>query len=103
MGHVTRAVLHLEALAARGSAPDEVGEEAAAIAAGWWQGVWRDPAPEKLPLLVQELRRWCAVAAGRYAVEWAQCEAAGLPFQADEARRRAEALDLAHRALRLYE
>jgi hypothetical protein len=59
-------------------------------------------APERLALLVQELRRWCAVASSHYALRWDGLCRAGQPEHAEEARRWAEALDQAHRALRLY-
>ena len=42
--------------------------EAEAITAGWWWNAHGDLAPERLVLLVQELQRCCAVAAGHHAL-----------------------------------
>ena len=52
--------------------------------------------------MVQELRRWCLVASSHYALRWERLHRAGCPEAAEEARRWAEALDQAHRALHLY-
>lgn len=53
-------------------------------------------------LLVQELRRWCALASSRYALRWDKLERAGRPNQADQARHQAEALDRASHALHVF-
>lgn len=52
---------------------------------------------------MQELRRWSAMASGHYARQWGRLGRAGLPEQAVETRRWAEALDAVNRALRLYD
>ena len=104
MGHVALdAVCRLERMAEAGRHPQEVAAAAEGIAAGWWLDTAGDAAPDRLVLLVQELRRWCAVASGHYARQWDRLERAGLSVQATEARRWAEALDAAHRALHLYD
>jgi hypothetical protein len=54
-------------------------------------------------VLVQDLRMWCAVACNQYAWRWEQLQRLGRPEQADEARRWAEAMDQAQRALHLYD
>lgn len=101
--HVTEAVRHLETLAQRGRHPEEVAVEARTIAADWWWTSRGGPSPDTLVLLVQELRRWCAVASSHHAARWDSLHRAGLPEQAEEARRWAEALDHANRALHLYD
>lgn len=100
--HVAEAVHQLEGLARRGRHPDDVAARAGMIAAEWWftRG---DPSPDTLVLLVQELRRWCAVASSHHAARWDALHRAGRPEQAEEARRWAEALDHANRALHLYD
>ncbi len=65
MGHVLDALCRLETLAEAGASPDEVAHDAAVIAAGWWWEARGDLAPDRLVLLVQELRRWCVVASSR--------------------------------------
>ena len=69
---------------------------------GWYLDAAGCAAPERLALLVQELRRWCLVAGSHYALRWDRLHRAGRPEAAEEARRWAEALDQAHRTLRLY-
>ena len=81
---------------------DEVAHDAALIAAGWWWEARGDLAPDRLVLLVQELRRWCAAASSRHALCWDRLEWAGRPSQADQARRQAEALDRASHALHVF-
>ncbi len=56
MGHVLDALRRLETLAEAGASPDEVAHDAAVIAAGWWWNARGDLAPDRLVLLVQELR-----------------------------------------------
>lgn len=103
MGHAALdAVQLLATMAEAGRHPQEVAATAEGIAAGWWLDAAGTAAPERLALLVQELRRWCAVASSQYALRWDGLCRAGRPEQAEEARRWAEALDRAHRALHLY-
>ena len=102
MGHVLDALCRLESLAEEGASPDEVAHDAALIAAGWWWEARGDLASDRLVLLVQELRRWCALASSRYALRWDKLERAGRPSQADQARRQAEALDRASHALHVF-
>ena len=102
MGCVLDALCRLEALAEAGASPNEVAHDAELIAAGWWWDARGDAAPTRLVLLVQELRRWCVVEADRYARRWDKLERAGRPEQANDARRRAEALDWASHALHVY-
>ncbi len=102
MGHVLDALCRLETLAEAGASADEVAHDAAVIAAGWWWNARGDLAPDRLVLLVQELRRWCAVASSRYALRWDRLERAGRPEQADQARRQSEALDRASHALHVF-
>ena len=102
MGHVLDALCRLETLAEAGASPDEVAHDAAVIAAGWWWEARGDLAPDRLVLLVQELRRWCTVASSHYALRWDKLERAGRPDQADHARRQAEALDRASHALHVF-
>lgn len=98
MGHVALdAMRFLEVMAEAGRHPQEAAEAAESIAAGWWLDAAGDAAPERLVLLVQELRRWCAVASSHYAAHWDRLSRAGRPEQAEEARRWTK-----HRALRLY-
>lgn len=93
------ALARLESMATAGSPPDDVAHEAEAIAAGWWWNVHGDLAPERL---VQELQRWCAVAAGRHALRWDHLNRAGRLRDAENAARWAQALDRAQRVLRVY-
>lgn len=102
MGHVLDALCRLEALAEAGAPADAVAHDAELIAAGWWWDTRGDLAPDRLVLLVQELRRWCALTADRYALRWDRLERAGRPEEADDARRRAEALHRASHVLHLY-
>ena len=97
------ALVRLEGMAERGAHPDDVALDAKRIAAGWWWNARGDLTPDRLALLVQEPRRWCAVASGHYAQRWDSLNRAGRPGEADEARRWAEALERAHWALRLYD
>lgn len=104
MGHAALdAVQLLAEMAEAGRHPQEVASYADRIAIGWYLDAAGCAAPERLALLVQELRRWCAVASSHYALRWDQLHRAGRPEQAEEARRWAEALDLANQALRLYD
>ena len=100
--HVSGALARLENMAAAGSPPDDVAHEAEAIAAGWWWNAQGDLAPERLVLLVQELQRWCAVAAGRHASRWDRLNRAGRPRDAEDAAQWAQALDRAQRVLHVY-
>ena len=102
MRHMLDVLCRLETLAEAGASADEVAHDAAIIAAGWWWDARGDLAPDRLVLLVQELRRWCAVASRRYALRWDRLEQAGRPDQADHARRQAEALDRASHALHVF-
>jgi hypothetical protein len=97
------AVQLLAEMAEAGRHPQEVAAHADRIAVGWYLEAGGCAAPERLALLVQELRRWCLVASGHYAHRWDVMHRAGYPEEAEEARRWAEALDQAHRALRLYD
>ena len=79
MGHALDALCRLETLAEAGATPDEVAQDAALIAAGWWWDARGDLASDRLVLLVQELRRWCAAASSRYALRWDKLERAERP------------------------
>ncbi len=104
MGHAALdAVGLLAGMAEAGKHPQDVAATAQGIVVGWYIDAAGCAAPERLALLVQELRRWCAVASLHYARRWESLHRAGCPELAEEARRWAEALDQAHRALRLYE
>jgi hypothetical protein len=100
---VLDAVEHLEEMAEAGRHPQEVAAAAAEIAAGWWLGAAGDIDPSRLVVLVQDLRMWCAVTCNQYAWRWEQLHRSGHPEQADEARRWAEAMNEAQRALHLYD
>ena len=100
--HVSGALARLESMAATGSPPDDVAHEAEAIAAGRWWNAHDDLAPERLVLLVQELQRWCAVAAGHQALRWDHLNRAGRPRDAEDAAWWAQALARAQRALCVY-
>ena len=89
-------------MAAAGSLPDDVAHEAEAIAAGWWRNTQGDLTPDRLVLLVQELQRWCAAAAGHHALRWDHLNRAGRPRDAEDAAWWAQALDRAQRVLRVY-
>ena len=102
MGHVMDAIAHLDGMTLSGSLPSDVALEAEGIAAGWWWNARGDLAPDRLVLLVAELQRWCAVAAGHYALRWDQLNRAGRPREAEDAARWAVALDQVQQALRLY-
>ncbi len=101
--HFQDAMARLDALAQSGSPPQEVAFEAELIVAGWWWDGQGALAPDRLVLLVQELRHWCAIEAESYARRWDRLHRAGRPKQAEEARRWALALDQAQRALHLYD
>jgi len=104
MGHAAvDAVQLLTEMAEAGRHPQEVAAYADRIALDWYLDDAGCARPERLALLVQELRRWCAVASSHYALRWDRLHRAGCPEQAEEARCWAEALDQAHRALRLYD
>jgi hypothetical protein len=100
---VLDAVEHLEGMAEAGRHPQEVAAAAAEIAAGWWLGSAGDIDPGRLVVLVQDLRAWCAVTCNHYARRWDHLHRSGRPDLADEARRWAEAMDEAQRALRMYD
>ena len=100
---VDAALSHLEALAERGTHPQDVAAEATRIAARWWLEAQGDVGPDRLVLLVQELRRWCRVASSDHARRWDFLHRAGQPAAADEAQRWAEALDRADAALHLFD
>ncbi len=99
-----------------GAPADAVAHDAELIAADWWWDARGDLAPDRLVLLVQELRRLCALTADRYALRWDRLERAGRPEEADDARRpfsfaditpwdrcaMAEALHRASHVLHLY-
>ena len=102
MGHVMDALARLDGMALSGSPPGDVALEAESIAAGWWWDAHGDLAPGRLVLLVMELRRWCVVGAGHYALRWDRLNRAGRPREAEDAARWAVALDQAQQALRLY-
>ena len=97
MGQVFDALCRLGALAEAGAPPDAVVHDAELIAAGWWWNARGDVASDRLVLLVQELRRWCLLTSER----WDRLERAGRPEEADQARRRAEALGWASHVLHL--
>ncbi len=104
MGHAALdAVVLLTGMAEAGRHPQEVAAQAEGIAAGWWLDAAGCATPERLALLVQELRRWCLISSSHYALRWDRLHRAGYPEQAEEARRWAVALDQAHRALHLYD
>lgn len=104
MGHAALdAVQLLAEMAEAGRHPQEVAAYADHIAIGWYLDAAGCAAPERLALLVQELRRWCLVASSHYALRWDELHRAGRPEQAAEAGRWAKALDQAHRALHLYD
>ncbi len=104
MGHAAfDAVCLLERMAETGQHPQAVVGTAEDIVLGWWFDAAGCAAPERLALLVQELRHWCAVASSHYALRWERLHRAGRPAAAEEARRWAEALDQARRVLRLYD
>ncbi len=71
------AVLLLEEMAAAGRHPQEVAAEAEGVVIGWWLDAAGCAAPERLALLVQELRRWCAVASSHHALRWDRLHRAG--------------------------
>ena len=96
------ALARLDSMAATGSPPDDVTHEAEAIAAGWWWNAHGDLASERLVLLVQELQRWCAAAAGHQALRWNHLNRAGRPQDAEDAAQWAQALARARRPLRAY-
>lgn len=102
VAYLSDAQARLEGMAAAGSLPDDVAHEAEAIAAGWWWNAHGDLAPERLALLVQELQRWCAVAAGHHALRWDHLNRVGRPEDAEDAARWAQPLDRAQRILRVY-
>jgi len=102
VGHVTDALTRLEGMAAVGKLPGEVACEAEAIAAGWWWNEHGDLTPDRLVLLVQELQRWCVIAAGHYALRWDHLNQMGRPRDAEDAARWAVALDEAQQVLRAY-
>jgi hypothetical protein len=99
---VSDALVRLDGMALAGSLPDDVAHEAEAIAAGWWWNAHGDLIPDRLVLLVQELQRWCVVAAGHYALRWEHLNRAGRPREAEDAARWAVALDQAQQVLRVY-
>jgi hypothetical protein len=100
---VLDAVEHLEEMAEAGRHPQEVAAAAAEIAAGWWLDGAGEADSGRLVVLVQDLRMWCTPTCDQYAWRWEQLHRAGQPERADEARRWAEAMDEAQRALRLYD
>ena len=102
MGHVMDALTRLEYMTTAGSLPDDVAREAEIIAAGSWWNAQGDLTPDRLVLLVQELRRWCLIASSHYALRWDRLNRAGCPREAERAARWVEALDQAQQALRLY-
>ena len=101
--HLLAAVARLDGMALAGSHPQDVAAAAELIAVDWWWAARGDLEPDRLVLLVQELRRWCATTAETYAVRWRHLHRAGRPNQAEDARRWAVALDHAQRALHLYD
>ena len=112
MGHIALDAVDLLArMAEAGRDPQEVAAAAEGIAVGWRldaaaaaeDGDEGAASPVRRVLMVQELRRWCAVASSHYALRWERLCRAGRPEAAAEARRWAEALDQAHRALHLYD
>ena len=104
MGHAALdAVQLLAEMAEAGRHPQEVAAYADRIAIGWYLDAAGCAAPERLALLVQELRRWCLVASSHYALRWDRLHRAGCPEAAEEAQRWAEALDQAQRVLHLYD
>jgi hypothetical protein len=100
---VLDAVCQLEAMAEAGRHPQEVAAAAAEIAAGWWLGAAGDIDAGRLVVLCQDLRMWCTVTRDDYASRWDHQHRSGRPDLADEARRWAEAMDEAQRALRMYD
>ena len=102
VGYVTDALARLEGMAAVGKLPGEVACEAEAIAAGWWWNEHGDLTPDWLVLRVQELQRWCVIAAGHYALRWDHLNQMGRPRDAEDAARWAVALDEAQQVLRAY-
>ena len=102
MGHVLDALARLERLAETGRLPAEIAREAELIAAGGWQQAGAELGPDRLVLLVAELRRCCVLAAVRHARRWQRLNRAGRPREASEAARWAVALRDAGEALRVY-
>ncbi len=96
------ALARLESMAAAGSLPDDVAQEAEVIVGGWRWNAQGDLAPERLVLLVQKLQRSRAAAAGHHALQWDHLNRAGRPREAEDAARWAQALDQAQRVLRVY-
>lgn len=99
---VSDALIRLDGMALAGSLPDDVANEAEAIAAGWWWNAHGDLTPDRLILLVQELQRWCLVTAGLYALRWEHLNRGGRPREAEDTARWAVALGQAQRALCVY-
>ncbi len=80
MGHATDdAVQFLASMAEAGRHPQEVTAYADRIAINWHLDAAGCARPERLALLVEELRRWCAVANSHYALRWWGCTALGAP------------------------
>ncbi len=85
--YVSDALARLEGMAAAGSLPDAVAQEAEAIAAGWWWNAQYGLTPDRLGLLVQELQRWCVAASGHHALRWDPLNRAGRAQDAEDAAR----------------
>ena len=93
MRQVLKPVTWLDAMARQGTGPEDVAAEAELIVAGWWWNGCGDPDRGRLVRVIGERRRWCAVAAAKYAVSWARFSRAGMPRDAERARDSAVAFD----------
>lgn len=104
-GMLDEALLHLGSAAVRpGCTGGEVAAEARAVVASWWLDVQAGGTPpERLHLLVGELRRWCLLAARQEELAWDRLERAGSSLDACRAGRRAVALRQAAEELRPFE
>ena len=100
--HLLNALARLEGMATAGLSPDDLAHEAELIAAGWWWDGRGELGPDRLVLLVQELRCWCVAASGRHAMWGEDLHRVGRPMDADDTARWARALDRAQQALLLY-
>lgn len=93
MGHAALdAVVLLAGMAEAGQHPQDVVATAENIAVGRWLDAAGCAAPERLALLGQEVRRWCAVAISHHTPRWERLHRAGHP-----SRRRKPGAGQSHR------